>query len=176
MMNYRMNYFLKYKSELADFSLKLALVCVVLLASNTFAAQDVGVSPKKTERCDILFKAVGACAQINFIVPPNRKKSSDFNLKIFNINSQNAKENLISNVAKELKVITWLWMEMPGQEGHGSDTIKLTEQANYNYLGQNVWFLMEGDWQLHVQLRKNGKVIAQGHKTYCVAGRKHKCL
>ena len=152
--------------------------CFVFLISGclsltSLAATSLTAKQQKNTRCDIKLKEnkTELCAQIDFIIAPNRKKSSDFKLTIFNPASP--KDHLEKK--QKFEVITWLWMEMPNQEGHGSDAIELTKKSNNSYMAQNVWFLMEGDWQLHVQLRHNGKVRAQGKKVYCVSGRRHTC-
>ena len=145
----------------------LQIILILLFAPIVQVVNAKEITKKQPAQCDISFNKIELCAQINFITPPNRKKSSDFKLRIFD-------SKLRDKAVQKYQVLTWLWMDMKGQEGHGSDAIKLT-QKNDHYLGTNVWFLMEGDWELHVQLRKEGKIISQGKKIYCVEGRKHKC-
>lgn len=117
--------------------------------------------------CSIYFKKIGLCANIVFKIFPNKKKSSDFELSFY-------KKSNGEKVLPSAKVLTYLWMEMPGLEGHGSDPISLKKIDN-KYLAENVWFLMEGHWQLHIQLRDKNSIIDQGNKVYCIEGRKIKC-
>jgi hypothetical protein len=44
--------------------------------------------------------------------------------------------------------------------GHGSSPVKLTKQAVGQYLVENVFFSMRGDWQIRFQLR-NAQAVTE---------------
>lgn len=117
-------------------------------------------------RCDIQLNKMKLCANVTFKISPNKKRSSDFKLEFY---SPKDKKNILPK-----EVHSYLWMKMDGSEGHGSDPINLT-QSKSGYDATNVWFLMEGTWQLFVQIKKDNKVVDQGYKEFCIAGRKVKC-
>ncbi len=54
----------------------------------------------------------------------------------------------------ELKVLLW----MPSM-GHGSSPTKVTKLATGEYDVTNVYFIMGGNWEVKVQLIKDGKIF-----------------
>jgi hypothetical protein len=117
--------------------------------------------------CDIIFKELNLCAKVKYKVKPNRKKSSDFELSFMDLKSK-------KTVMPKQQLLTYLWMDMKKDEAHGSDALVVDKKKDH-YAVSNVWFLMEGYWQLHIQLREKGKIVAKGYKEYCIAGRKFPC-
>ena len=105
--------------------------------------------------CDIELKKISRCASVEFIKTPNRKYSSDFKLKFFD--KKNKKPQLLDNL-----VDAYLWMKMKGGHEHGTDKVKIKKLKDH-YLVTNVWFVMLGNWQLHVKVvDKDEKVLDQG--------------
>jgi hypothetical protein len=54
------------------------------------------------------------------------------------------------------EVYAYLWMKMGNGHEHGSDEVKIKKNKDH-YLIKNVWFVMIGQWELFVVLKKDGK-------------------
>lgn len=50
----------------------------------------------------------------------------------------------------------FLWMP---SMGHGSAPVKITKLGVGEYLVSNIYFIMGGDWEIKIQLKKDSKVI-----------------
>lgn len=138
--------------------MKIFLILIsMVLGAKAFAKHD----------CDIHLKKVDICANILFKVAPNKKKSSDFEISFID-------KKTLKNIMPKQNVETYLWMNMKDSEGHGSDAIIL-EKKDKKYVAKNVWFLMEGDWELHITLKENNNIIDSGHKPVCISGRRINC-
>jgi len=57
---------------------------------------------------------------------------------------------------QEYELNAYLWMK---SMGHGSSPIVITKLAKGIYQLSEIYFTMTGDWQLHLTLNKNNKVI-----------------
>ncbi len=117
----------------------LVIVLMLCLMNSAFA--------KNT--CD--FKLKKYCAKLEFLKKPSRSYSSDF--KIYFTDLKSSKKAMPTQ-----KVFTYLWMKMKNGHEHGSDKVKITRKKDH-FLVENVWFVMIGNWQLHLLLKKDGKVI-----------------
>lgn len=65
--------------------------------------------------------------------------------------------------SSDIRVKTWLWMEMPNGHAHGSKptTTTLYKRSGLVHVDQ-VWFVMKGKWQIKVFIEKldqNQKVL-----------------
>lgn len=116
--------------------------------------------------CELEIKP-GVCVELSFKNKPSRKASSDFTIKFID------KKTKALVMPKE-EVFVYLWMKMPSGHEHGSDPVKL-EKKNNIYEASNVWFLMLGNWQVHVQLREGGVVKHKTVKVICVAREGESC-
>jgi hypothetical protein len=114
----------------------------------------------KTEKCP--YELGDLCAKTEYINTPTQSKSSDFKLFFYNKGSYKVP------VMPTLKPHVYLWMKMKNGHEHGSDAVKI-EQKKDHYLITNVWFLMKGEWELHIQLRdENGKIVHKAMRKVCI--------
>lgn len=103
-----------------------------------------------TDACPLYFKTEDLCANYAWIAKPTEDDMGSFRLNFWKrADSQPADPTLT------LKVILW----MPDM-GHGSSPVKLTKQAVGQYLVENVFFSMRGDWQIRFQLR-NAQAVTE---------------
>ena len=136
--------------------MKLALV---LLFAPLFACAQPNYQDAKplaneskpgTAACPLFFKTQDICANYDWIAKPTEDDMGKFTLKFWN-----RADSAPVNPALTVKVILW----MPDM-GHGSSPIKLTNQAAGEYLAENVFFSMRGEWQIRFQL-KNAQAVVE---------------
>ncbi len=119
------------------------LISIILFASTQlFSASHEG--------CNIQFKDSTICAEVNFTSPIGRKDDATFKLTFYE-----GKNKIILKT----KPNVYLWMIMKNGHEHGSE--KLTQKIEgSDYLFSNVWFMMLGQWQLHVKFKHKGKDLS----------------
>lgn len=105
--------------------------------------------------CDMKLNKLNLCVNVEYLnPPPGRKNSSDFKLTFTDLKSKNKK-------LLDQKLDVYLWMKMKNGHEHGSEKVKIAKKEDY-YLISNVWFLMLGQWELHVKvLEEDEKVVDQ---------------
>jgi len=115
----------------------------------------------KSSPCQYELKKSNYCVDIHFLKTPSRSYSSDFELRFID-----KKTKKVVMPKDDLK--SYLWMKMKSGKEHGSAPFKI-EKLKDKYVVTNVWLVMLGDWQLHVQLVKENKVVDKLMTTICVA-------
>lgn len=65
------------------------------------------------------------------------------------------KNNAISDLS-DYTLTPFIWME---SMGHGSSPIIVTKLGDGIYELSEIYFTMPGDWQLHLQLKKNNALV-----------------
>jgi hypothetical protein len=103
-----------------------------------------------TVDCPLYFKTEDLCANYSWIAKPTEDDMGSFSLKFWNRADSVAKDPALA-----LKVVLW----MPDM-GHGSSPVKLTKVAVGDYLVENVFFSMRGNWQIRFQL-KNAQAVTE---------------
>jgi hypothetical protein len=132
------------------------LLLIFLVVSQFSFAKD-----KEKVECDFF---VGQyCATVKFISGPNRSESSDFELRFYRDYTTGRRQ-----VFPRQELFIYLWMKMANGHEHGSDKVKIINKKTY-FLVQNVWFLMKGPWQVHVQFRNSkGEILSSGMHKVCI--------
>lgn len=115
-------------------------------------------TPSLAKHCDIEFVKLGLCGKIQFEKKISRKSSSDFVLKL-------TKKDEVFFPQEKLNI--FLHMKMKNGHDHGSTDV-LVMKRQEDYLIKDVWFLMDGVWQIHFELRQAGKIIDKAIHSVCV--------
>jgi len=122
--------------------MKYLLLLLTLCMTNLVYAE------KKLD-CDYKFKKY--CAKLKFDKEPSRSYSSDF--KIFFKDIKSGKP-----VMPKEAVYPYLWMKMKNGHEHGSAKVEITREKDH-FDVKNVWFVMIGNWELFLTLKKDGKIL-----------------
>ncbi len=125
-----------------------------------------GESPK----CELYFKKVQACGQIEWVVKPKKveiptpKDQAEFKIQFFKKNRTHEKYTLAETIRVKLF--------MPSM-GHGSQPTSVSQETDDqghpipgSYRVKDVLFSMPGDWEIRVELKKHDKVIDQATLPY----------
>ncbi|MFZ3230359.1 MAG: FixH family protein [Pseudobdellovibrio sp.] len=83
---------------------------------------------------------------------PAEGKANEFTLKFY------LSENADLPIALSQSVAVSLWMP---SMGHGSSPVKIEKIADGLYKVTRIYFIMPGDWEIHLQLKENTNVIEQ---------------
>lgn len=91
-------------------------------------------------RCDLNFKKLSACAEIDWVYGPYLDQYTSFNVKY----SENA-------AITSIKVIPWMVMK---DHEHGSRPVNMTKIGERDFLVDKAYFMggMMGTWYIKVQL------------------------
>ncbi len=121
-----------------------------------------GNSPIRTEdafECPLSFPRQRMCAELSWNGIPNSQDPSSFTLRFWKSGAA-THHGPYSNPPNEVFVKLW----MPSM-GHGSSPITTVQSHDSGhqsipgvYEGSNVYFIMSGAWEVHVQLRSGSKV------------------
>jgi len=84
------------------------------------------------------------CTELNFNNEITRNKDAAFQLAFF------SKKLPQKKVLLEQKPKIYLWMVMKNGHAHGSESLQITLRKN-SYQVTNVWFLMLGKWDIHIE-------------------------
>lgn len=125
--------------------MKLILIFLTL----SFSTYTLGKNSTKKTSCDYTFTKY--CVELKFTKKPSRSYDSEFKIYFKDI-----KTNKL--VMPTEKVMSYLWMKMDNGHEHGSAPVKMTREKDH-FLVKNVWFVMIGDWELFLMLKKDGKVL-----------------
>ena len=124
--------------------------------------------PEKKEKCDIKFKKLNLCGELKWVVPPKKvempteKDKSEFLLSLSKPEkSAIPKRNSVSLEDLDLSVHLW----MPSM-GHGSEPTQVQREKDSagkdlpgSYRVKNLYFTMAGDWDIQIEIKKNGKTL-----------------
>lgn len=104
---------------------------------------------KSRPMCDIAFKKISLCANIQFVDGISRKSDAKFT-----VNYTSLKNGKPVSLDSEPQVK--LWMVMKNGHEHGSEPLKITKKKEGVYLHENAWFLMLGEWKVFITAKNNG--------------------
>lgn len=121
-----------------------------------------GNPPARTDNaveCPLSFPQEKMCAELSWNGIPDSQDTSSFTLRFWKSGAA-THSGPYSNPSNEVFVKLW----MPSM-GHGSSpitTVQAHDSGNQSipgvYEGKNVYFIMNGAWEVHVQLRSGSKV------------------
>jgi len=118
-----------------------------------------GLSSPAPAACPLSFPKAGLCASLSWSSGPSAEAMNSFALKFWSVSSATS-SGPFSDPAKSVFVKLW----MPSM-GHGSSPVTVThkqDSTHTNLTGQfeatNVYFVMPGAWDVHVQLRDGATV------------------
>lgn len=117
--------------------MKKIMLIGALLFSSLATAQTLD-----TPTCDLSFTSHGLCGQIQFLQKPVIGKDSPFQILFTDSNA---------NPVDPSPVFVDLWMNM-GHHGHGSAPVTTHKVQEGVYRSDNVYFVMEGTWQIRVTI------------------------
>ncbi len=117
------------------------LFLIVVLSSQVMANEKCNFDLTKT-----------LCGKVEFVSGISRKKDSSFKLYIY------LKDKMTKGIFLKVNPDIKLWMVMKGGHGHGSEPVQLSKVKDY-YLVKNVWFLMQGQWDLKISYKHGQKMI-----------------
>ena len=120
-----------------------------------------GLTTPAPATCPLSFPRAGLCASLSWSSGPNAEAMNSFVLRFWSASSATA-NGPFSNPAKSVFVKLW----MPSM-GHGSSPVTVTHKqdaTHTNLTGQfeatNVYFVMPGAWDIHIQLR-DGTTVSE---------------
>jgi len=118
-------------------------------------------SPEVPDHCPLSFKTSGYCASLIWQSTPSDQGPMSFTLQFWNVAGGSSQGPYADPPGA---VIVKLWMP---SMGHGSSPITLSHSQNSNgnavpgvFLGTDAYFIMPGDWDVHVQLL-NGTQVSE---------------
>jgi hypothetical protein len=118
----------------------------------------------KEKSCDIKIKKLNLCMTAKFVDGISRKADSKFNLSF-----KNLKTNTQVKLTKAPQ--PKLWMVMKNGHEHGSEVVTAKINTDGSYLIENVWFLMQGEWKVFVDVTQ-AKLTEKTMFNVCVKRKK----
>ena len=122
-------------------------------------------SPAVTD-CTFSFPSSGYCANLIWLNTPTDQGENTFRLQFWKTTVGSA-PGLYSDPPHSPFVMLWMAMPPP-KPSHGSSPITLTQEKDRNgslvpgvYDGSEVYFIMKGNWEVHVQLKDQKQVIEE---------------
>jgi hypothetical protein len=150
---------------------RVATLCVALLligcqASPLFnhTSRPVGRPPAEdpngsVSECPLSFTRTDLCAELAWISYPKGDNGGVLSLKFWP-KTQGTKNGPYIEPSAEVSAFLW----MP-EHGHGSSPIEI-EKAAGQYELREVYFIMPGRWDFHIQLKSGGKLIDESTMVY----------
>lgn len=102
--------------------------------------------------CSMYFSQSQLCADMTWLKTPTEQEQGSFDLKFY---SKESPEQLIS---PNFDIFVLLWM--PGM-GHGSSPVNVNKVSEGHYKVSNVFFVMKGEWEIHIQIKDGDKLIEE---------------
>ncbi|NUN07342.1 MAG: serine protease spb1 [Bdellovibrio sp.] len=123
----------------------LSLACA---RPNYISAEDLNPQkkPEETQNTAPEFPILKIRVSLKWSQPPTSQGAQDFIL------------DFDGNVAEFETLAVLLWMP---SMGHGSAPVKIERLSDYQYHVKNVYFIMPGDWEIRLLLKKDKKPIDQ---------------
>lgn len=108
--------------------------------------------PNKPKACEIFFTQKRLCLDFKWKQKNVGEQLGLIELKFY------IQETPQTFVDPELNVAVVLWMP---SMGHGSTPVEVTKIKTGEYEASNVFFIMPGEWEVRVQLKKDKEVVDQ---------------
>lgn len=108
--------------------------------------QRLNQKPTTEEVCSTLFPATKICGEVAWSNTPTSSGMNEFILQLHGDTSQ----------FENLTALLW----MPSM-GHGSAPVKIEPLGDGRYRIYNVYFIMPGDWEVRLFLKKAGQTVDQ---------------
>jgi len=112
--------------------------------------------------CALSFSKSELCASLSWDSPPVEGQDSPFTLRFWN--SKTSSKNG-PYVDPSLTVFTKLWMPAMGHGSSPITTVHTKDPAGGDVTGiyhsTDVFFIMGGDWEVHVQLKQGQTVVEE---------------
>jgi len=128
-------------------------------ASPTVAPQENNQTEKG---CDLSFSKSSLCASVTWVKQPTADDQGEFTLRFWDA-AQGTEAGPYVTPADDVAIKLW----MPDM-GHGSSPTKViaaTDATGSPVAGvfdvQNIFFVMNGKWQVFIQLKKGSQVVDQ---------------
>jgi hypothetical protein len=106
-------------------------------------------APTDLGACPLKLVASGYCAQIEWKALPNSHDPAAFTLRFWRDG-----ESALSDPPHEVAAKLW----MPAM-GHGSSPVRLSRTGAGLYDVSEAYFVMPGDWDVHVQLKSGSDIV-----------------
>jgi hypothetical protein len=117
-----------------------------------------------TAPCALELAKESLCVSVEWLKAPTAEEQGEFILRFWSKDQGSEKGPFVDPAETTgLSVGVKLWMP---EMGHGSSPVQVVEQAPGVYAVQNVFFVMSGDWQVFIQLKKDRQVIDQAQFDY----------
>jgi hypothetical protein len=113
--------------------------------------------------CPLAFPKEGLCASIVWGEAPNSAEENKFTLSFFNPQVGTAAAGPF--VKPVQTVFVFLWMP---KMGHGSSPVTIDVASDGVYNLSRVYFIMQGDWQVRVQLRAGQALVDEAAQNISV--------
>lgn len=122
-----------------------------------------GADAASSERCPLSFPNQKLCASITWVKAPTQDEPGEFTLKFLDPSDDDSRKAVA--LPPEHTAFVLLWMS---SMGHGSSPVKIAPAQAADgapipgvYRVTDVFFVMNGPWQIIVQIKKDGLVIEQ---------------
>jgi hypothetical protein len=103
--------------------------------------------------CPLSFPRSGLCASLNWTRQPSEEQTGSFALAFWRAGRP---EQGGPYVDPSSDVAVKLWMPAMG---HGSSPVKIAHSAAGRFDVTDVYFVMPGDWEIHVLLKNGSNVV-----------------
>lgn len=115
-----------------------------------------GDEQKVTEDCSLKLNKYSLCTAVEWQKMPTEDVRGTFTLKFWEITKGNQASGPFITPPEKMAVVLW----MPSM-GHGSAPVKITEIQPGVYEVSEVYFVMSGDWEIRIQIKKGRDVLDQ---------------
>ena len=113
-------------------------------------------SDEERATCPLLFPKAALCASISWDKQPGSEDAASFTLRYWNRESGSANGPYVDPAST---VGVKLWMTAMG---HGSSPVNVAHDVDPGvFKATNVYFVMPGEWDIHVQLKNGAKVVEE---------------
>lgn len=110
------------------------------------------VKPPKPPVCELFFTQKRLCVDFNWKQKNEGEQLGIIELKFY------AQETPQTYVDPDLNIAVVLWMP---SMGHGSTPTEVVKIKTGEYEAREVYFIMPGEWEIRIQLKKNKEVVDQ---------------
>ena len=103
-------------------------------------------TPPASGSCTLTFPQTQLCVKAEWLTGPN---SSEANVLVITLDGD-------SSVYDDMSALLW----MPSM-GHGSAPVQITRLSATQFKISNVYFIMPGDWEVRLTLKRSGQTVDQ---------------
>lgn len=108
--------------------------------------------------CELFLNQKRLCVSFNWLTQPDTQNFGSFEFKFF---AQETPDTSVSPTGGVVSVLLW----MPSM-GHGSSPVTLEKIKDGEYKATQVFFIMPGSWEIHIQIKNDKTVVDEVVKKF----------